>query len=218
MYKDPEKRRAYNKRRDPEKIREYNKRVYVEKKEEILARNKQYAQVNVDKVRARDKSYREKNKERLNALARARYAANPGAYHEKYIKNKDKYKNKTFARKKVYREENRDKLRAATNALYQRRKEQHKERRAALKRVVFEHYSGENIRCAECDVSDMDILTLDHINNDGSEHRKKIGTRVYKWLIANDFPEGFQVLCWNHNMKKAVIRMRNKYLLSQCLL
>jgi 5-methylcytosine-specific restriction endonuclease McrA len=46
---------------------------------------------------------------------------------------------------------------------------------------------------------------VDHINNDGNEHRKKIGrsgrTLVY-WIVVNNFPDGFQLLCSNCNQGK----------------
>ena len=55
----------------------------------------------------------------------------------------------------------------------------------------------------------MIFLTLDHINNDGAEHRREIhgrqtaaGYQTYRWLMRNGFPPGFQVLCANCNHGK----------------
>lgn len=61
---------------------------------------------------------------------------------------------------------------------------------------------------------DIDVLCLDHINDDGAAHRKETaqGTRwqtAYKWIIKNDYPPNVQVLCYNCNMKKEVVRRRN---------
>jgi hypothetical protein len=66
---------------------------------------------------------------------------------------------------------------------------------------VLSHYGGS---CAVCGITDPAFLTIDHINNDGAKHRKQGigGYRLYHWLIQNDFPSGFQVLCWNHNWLK----------------
>lgn len=75
----------------------------------------------------------------------------------------------------------------------------------ALKTRVFEHYSQERVCCACCGESNMAFLTLDHINNDGAEHRRKIGRGFYQtltWIKQNNFPEGFQVLCYNCNQAK----------------
>ena len=67
------------------------------------------------------------------------------------------------------------------------------------------HYSYGQIHCIHCGEANIDFLTIDHIN----------GTKVWKerggdkkasplcaWLIRNDFPDGFQVLCWNWNQIK----------------
>jgi hypothetical protein len=50
------------------------------------------------------------------------------------------------------------------------------------------------------------FLTVDHINNDGAEHRRKIGAGIcslYWWLKKNHFPDGFQILCYNCNGARA---------------
>ncbi|MDE1814921.1 MAG: hypothetical protein KGI05_09715, partial [Thaumarchaeota archaeon] len=66
------------------------------------------------------------------------------------------------------------------------------------------HYSNGTMKCACCGESIVEFLTMDHINNDGAEHRRKIGSAyLYSWLISNNFPEGFQVLCWNCNCARA---------------
>ena len=64
---------------------------------------------------------------------------------------------------------------------------------------VVKEYGGQCVCCGE---SRIIFLTIDHINNDGAEHRKSIrqGPPLYRWLIANAFPkEAFQVLCYNCN-------------------
>jgi hypothetical protein len=68
-----------------------------------------------------------------------------------------------------------------------------------MKTLVYNAYGG--YKCACCGETEPMFLSIDHINNDGAEHRKKInikgGTQIYRWLIKNSFPDGFQVLCWN---------------------
>ena len=89
------------------------------------------------------------------------------------------------------------------------------ERNAQRKQEVLTHY-GKNgtLRCCaeDCQVVDIDMLTLDHINNDGAKHRAEdkalAGSKIYRWAIANSFPIGFQTLCWNHQAKKALILAR----------
>ena len=62
----------------------------------------------------------------------------------------------------------------------------------------IEHYGG---KCACCGESRYEFLAIDHINGDGNEHRKKIGNGscIVGWLIKNNFPEGFRILCHNCN-------------------
>ena len=45
------------------------------------------------------------------------------------------------------------------------------------------------------------------MNNDGAKHRKEIGhggSLMYSWLIKNNFPPGFQLLCMNCNFAKGI--------------
>jgi hypothetical protein len=56
------------------------------------------------------------------------------------------------------------------------------------------------------------MLQLDHIDANGADHRKLLkqegvggyatGWFIYKWLIDNGFPEGYQVLCASCNIGK----------------
>lgn len=65
---------------------------------------------------------------------------------------------------------------------------------------VLDHYGH---ACACCHVTDKEFLTVDHINNDGKEHRKAIkDLNINQWLVRHNFPEGFQLLCYNCNLAK----------------
>lgn len=74
----------------------------------------------------------------------------------------------------------------------------------SCKQKVIEAYGG---KCACCSESTIEFLTIDHINNDGAEDRKangnKLGGKLYRWLIKNNFPQGmYQILCYNCNCAK----------------
>lgn len=63
------------------------------------------------------------------------------------------------------------------------------------KKCVMEHYGK---ACAWCGFGDWRALTIDHVDGDGAEHRKKvISANLYRWLIKNNFPPGFRILCMN---------------------
>jgi len=67
-----------------------------------------------------------------------------------------------------------------------------------MKKRVFEYY-GESCTC--CEESVFGFLTIDHIDGKASMNHKSDmkGKKLYSWLIRNNFPKGFQTLCWNCN-------------------
>ena len=77
---------------------------------------------------------------------------------------------------------------------------------------VLVHYSGINPpRCKWCNIDDIDVLCIDHINGGGNEHRRRLrlgGRPFLQWLRADNYPEGYQVLCWNCNAKKEALLRR----------
>ena len=78
--------------------------------------------------------------------------------------------------------------------------------RKRVRLEILNHYSGNDIKCGCCGEKELDFLALDHINNDGSEHRRKNkikgGLEVYGWIRRNNYPPIFQILCMNCNFSK----------------
>lgn len=65
---------------------------------------------------------------------------------------------------------------------------------------VLNHYGG---KCSCCGETKWYFLEIDHINNNGGDHRREIGrAHLFDWLRARKFPEGYQVLCANCHMAK----------------
>jgi hypothetical protein len=87
--------------------------------------------------------------------------------------------------------------------------------RLNVKLLVLSCYgpSGE-LRCSwpDCNIIDVDMLTLDHVLDNGAVDRKLnqcgCGTKLYRRLRRDGFPKGFQTLCGNHQMKKKVMMER----------
>lgn len=81
---------------------------------------------------------------------------------------------------------------------------------------VLSHYglSGK-LQCnwADCSITDVDMLSIDHTNNDGAEDRRNSirgqgGIQTYHKLKLLGYPDGFQTLCYNHQWKKEMNRRR----------
>jgi hypothetical protein len=80
--------------------------------------------------------------------------------------------------------------------------------RLKMKNIIFSHYStnGE-IKCGCCGEKEIKFLAVDHINGGGNTHRKVVsyntgGTNFYRWLMKNNYPKEFQILCFNCNWGK----------------
>lgn len=84
-------------------------------------------------------------------------------------------------------------------------------RATALRAETLKAY-GNKCACLNCPETMTEFLTIDHINGGGNKHRKEIsngkynvgGTYFYGWLKKNNWPSGFQCLCHNCNMAKAL--------------
>ena len=69
----------------------------------------------------------------------------------------------------------------------------------AHKLMIFAHYGA---KCECCGITDVDVLSLDHTNGQGNDHRRNLkthGSGFYLWVVKNKFPEILRVLCLNCN-------------------
>jgi len=64
-------------------------------------------------------------------------------------------------------------------------------------------YSKGTMKCSLCGYDkDIGALDIDHINGGGNKHRNELtghGTAFARWLIDNEFPGGYRILCCNCN-------------------
>ena len=160
----------------------------------ITPANRKWREANPDKVNEWNRKSYHKHAIKILAIRKQRRQENIEEVlkYEKNRRIRDKEKNKI-----------RDRIRHTKNK--KTRSQKSRIKRQNRKLLVLAHYSiCEYPICAVsgCGITDLDMLTLDHINGGGNKHREKIGRHLYEWIIENDYPLGFQDLCWNHNLKK----------------
>ncbi|VVB52888.1 Uncharacterised protein [uncultured archaeon] len=73
-----------------------------------------------------------------------------------------------------------------------------KKREAKQKRICMNRY-GKDDGCVCCGEKHISFLTIDHIEDDGYKNRdtQGRGKHLYRYLINQNFPRGFQTLCFN---------------------
>ena len=113
-----------------------------------------------------------------------------------------------------WRSGRKEEYRASARAFYHKRlsRMSDDERAAYMKEQTLKHqiryfalkekvYSAYGHACACCGEVQSEFLTLDHVNNDGNAHRRSFGSsqgeNILRWIIANDYPDTMQILCWN---------------------
>ena len=138
-----------------------------------------------------------KNKWKLqirNRLYRKSHMEEFRQYNKKYY-----HKNKEILaiKKKPYRKNHEEQIRTYSK----------KNQRRIRQQVIF-HYSKGLMCCSCCGESILQMLAIDHPNGGGNKHRKEIkkygGDQFYRWLLKNNFPSGYKVLCANCNWGKYV--------------
>lgn len=78
-----------------------------------------------------------------------------------------------------------------------------KQKRIQARLDVLKHYGPQ---CNCCGEDNLLFLSIDHINNNGSEDRKKTQTSMWEAVVKRCFPDDLQILCMNCNWGK---RMNN---------
>ena len=201
--------------RKKEYMKEYNSRP------EVKERNREYQKIyrskpeNKERIRENQKIYRSKpeNKERIRENKKI-YRSKPE--NKEREREYQKIYNSKPENKEHKREYNKEYYSKPENKEHRRRynskpenKERMREKLIEKKLIVYKHYSDNDIMCKQCGMREIDALSLDHIYDNGSHHRKKINENCYNWTIRNNFPPIFQVLCMNCNTIKERRRRRN---------
>ena len=160
---------------------ESKRRDYENHREKYIAKAKAYYQKNRTKRLEQIKDWSKRNPARRLEI-QAKYRANHKQQaHEHYVKSK----------------------------FYIGQDEWNARQRANKRRQKVEmltHYSGGIPKCACCGETLIEFLTIDHIQGRKAfgHPRALCGEALHRWIRKNEYPSGFQVLCWNCNAAKGM--------------
>ena len=142
-----------------------------------------------------DANWRKSNQSPLNR-GRRRWFICEDCLHKDWVAKHEHRKEVERAYTKIYRArpEIRQRIRFQRRQYYRRNYYE-------LKRLLFDHYSGGDIKCACCGEREIVFLSLDHIVGSSKADRKRFGDHFmwYRWLVKNGYPPSLQVLCMNCN-------------------
>jgi len=205
-------------RNDPQKLEEYRekdklrKRLYREKNpeknkenyEQFKAQNPHYHAKWMAKAREKNpKKYREQSREYAKMHSKENYQKlllrwekNP-QLKQRHLKSLSKTMEKNRTK---YNKTKLEKYHIVRNKILEKRKI----RRFLLRLEVLSHYSKGVPKCKRCNETMIEFLTIDHIiprKEHGHSHSFGSDTLLH-WLTRNNYPKGFQILCWTCNMIK----------------
>ena len=206
-YKDPEKRREYERKR-----KQKNKLdpIKAEKLKESLKRS---SQKHWEKVKS-DPKLHEQYKERHRELDRKRNRNRPQDIEyrkQRWIKIKSD--------PDLHKKHNETTLKATRKLMNDPEKRQKKylqakQTKRTVKNQLFEILGGKH--CRDCNEKREEVLSFDHLNNDGYEDRKKFYKhpdvmRAYYVNNPDLAKKTLQVLCGNCNLIKRLIHNRTGF-------
>ena len=126
------------------------------------------------------------------------------------LQEKKKTEEEKKANKNTLNRESRERMkRQDLDGFRKRANESQYSYRERKKEAVYNHYSNGTNRCAVCGESRIACLSIDHIRGGGTKHKSTLrlsgGDTFYRWLIRNNYPKGYQILCMNCQFVKRVM-------------
>lgn len=221
---------------DAEAKRKYNQEYRERNRERLIQKDHEYAMTHREQKQKSNREHYEKNAEAMREYAREyrrTHSEAIKAQHERRKQNSpyhtwsEEQKRASRERNKRWRENHRAEYLASCARQNKNKRERYKndpeyrerqkvqsrkimpawqrKRRAELKDAVFSHYG---YICVCCGETNLTFLTIDHVNSDGAQHRKKLGrgghtVTMYRDIIKRNFPPDFQILCYNCNCGRA---------------
>jgi hypothetical protein len=200
--------------RTPEQTRIYNQTYYQKHKDDpdFLAKKKE-----TDKLLAQSEAYKAHRKGymgeyrasgKASAKAKAAYAckkdtpewkAKAAQYRAKYkASEKGKQSIKEYSKKVSESGERAEYLLAyhLRPEAKVKSEESRKRRQVEMYRQLFNIYGK---KCVCCGESNLNFLTIDHINGDGAAHRKETSSHTVEVAVKEADPSKYRILCFNCN-------------------
>ena len=164
-----------------------------EARERRLARNRAYYQAHKAEIIAKVGEWQRENRDKVRAAQVARGADKEA---RKYQRERRKGLKGPFGPDdgSDWQERNR------AQYLVEHRENTNRWRREVTLEALT-HYSGGTPKCHCCGESVIELLTLDHINQDGAKHRRETKMhRAPEWAKKNGWPAIFRVACYSCNI------------------
>lgn len=184
--------------------------------EKEKANSRQYYQDHKESYLSNAKLWRDTHKEKVKENAK-KYYRDRREYFKEYYKT---YREKCLLLTKRWKEEHPEEYKAQAIRHREKYCGRYKQRYLQLKIDVLTHYGNGICVCVKCGYNDIRALALDHINNNGAEERnhqhgyssKNIGSTFYRRLRKENYPSGYQTLCYNCNQIKEIEHRKEKSL------
>lgn len=106
--------------------------------------------------------------------------------------------------KRNWRKNNPEKVKNHRLSFKERYPDYYKNYQRNLRIKCINYYSNNKNCCACCGEKRFEFLAIDHIHGDGSKHRKLVGKNMVRWIINNNFPNMFMILCHNCNQSMGI--------------
>jgi hypothetical protein len=115
------------------------------------------------------------------------------------LEHKDQWR----AYQNKYKGKNKKIISATEKKRYERNKEtillRQKINGQKIKAAAMRMYGG---CCAVCKTNELAVMTIDHINNDGTKERKNTNRHLYSRLLKQSIRPDLQVLCFSCQWRK----------------
>lgn len=160
---------------------------------------------NIEKMR----NYYSKNKEKENNRCKEYYMNNREEIIKQKLDHNKENKERINTRRREYRLENIESEREKARKIYHKTKDQTRNKRSERAAKYRKQYKDKMFlhigrKCAFCGETDENLLTLDHIKQNGSEERKvfKSFIQMLRDIERRDWSveyinENYQILCYN---------------------